>query len=76
MADTSTAATDFGTSGSATPWAQRGLIPPTIHDDEPDPSCPLNAVASARKQRIGAALKNSFGFGGTNSSVVFRRHDG
>jgi 3-oxoacyl-(acyl-carrier-protein) synthase len=33
-------------------------------------------VTSARQQRIGAALKNSFGFGGTNSSVVFRRYDG
>jgi 3-oxoacyl-(acyl-carrier-protein) synthase len=73
MADTSTAATDFGTSGSR---AQRGLVRPTIHDDEPDPSCPLNVVASARKQRIGAALENSFGFGATNSSVVFRRYDG
>jgi 3-oxoacyl-(acyl-carrier-protein) synthase len=33
-------------------------------------------VASARKQRIGAALENSVGVGGTNSSVVFRRYDG
>jgi 3-oxoacyl-[acyl-carrier-protein] synthase II len=55
---------------------QRGLVPPTINYDEADPSCPLNVVTSARQQRIGAALKNSFGFGGTNSSVVFRRYDG
>ena len=54
---------------------QRGLVPPTINCDEPDPACPINVVQRPKEQRIRAALKNSFGFGGTNSSIVLRRFD-
>ena len=52
----------------------RGLIPPTINLDEPDPACDLDYVPhEARRLRVDAALSNSFGFGGTNVSLVFRR---
>jgi 3-oxoacyl-[acyl-carrier-protein] synthase II len=55
----------------------KGLIPPTINYDEPDPACALNVVhGSAREQRVSVAIKNSFGFGGTNASLVLRRFDG
>src|SRR5205809_3843836 len=52
----------------------RGLVPPTINLDEPDPACDLDYVPhEARRLRVDAALSNSFGFGGTNVSLVFRR---
>jgi 3-oxoacyl-[acyl-carrier-protein] synthase II len=51
----------------------RGLIPPTINQDAPDPNCDLNVVrATARQARVSVGLKNSFGFGGTNASLVLR----
>ena len=54
----------------------RGLVPPTINLDEPDPACDLDYVPhEARRLRVDAALSNSFGFGGTNVSLVFRRAD-
>jgi 3-oxoacyl-[acyl-carrier-protein] synthase II len=50
----------------------RGVIPPTINLDEPDPACDLDYVPHrARELRVGAALSNSFGFGGTNVSLAF-----
>ena len=50
------------------------LIPPTINLDERDPACDLNIVTgSAREGRVNVAVKNSFGFGGTNASLVLRR---
>jgi 3-oxoacyl-[acyl-carrier-protein] synthase II len=53
------------------------LIPPTINCEEPDPACALSVVTgAAREGRITVALKNSFGFGGTNASLVLRRFDG
>jgi 3-oxoacyl-[acyl-carrier-protein] synthase II len=52
----------------------RSLIPPTINLDERDPACDLDIVTgSAREGRVNAAVKNSFGFGGTNASLVLCR---
>jgi 3-oxoacyl-[acyl-carrier-protein] synthase II len=53
---------------------ERGVLPPTINLDEPDPACDLDYVPHrAREARVEAALSNSFGFGGTNATLVFRR---
>jgi len=52
-----------------------GLIPPTINYDEPDPECDLDYVPNnARRAEVGVALTNSFGFGGTNATLVFRKY--
>jgi len=49
-----------------------GAVPPTLHLHEPDPACDLDYVPhEARQLAIRAALSNSFGFGGTNASLVF-----
>ncbi len=53
---------------------QRGVIPPTINLDSPDPECDLDYTPNqARERRINAAMSNSFGFGGHNASVVVGR---
>lgn len=50
------------------------VVPPTINLDEPAEGCDLDFVPhEARSMKIGAALSNSFGFGGTNGTLVFRR---
>ena len=53
---------------------QTGILPPTINLDNPDPECELDHVANkARETRIGVAISNSFGFGGTNATLVLGR---
>jgi 3-oxoacyl-[acyl-carrier-protein] synthase II len=50
------------------------VSPPTINLRNPDPECDLDYVPNeARKMPIGAALSNSFGFGGTNGTLVLSR---
>ena len=50
------------------------ISPPTINLATPDPECDLDYCANtAREMKIDAALKNNFGFGGTNGSLIFRR---
>jgi 3-oxoacyl-[acyl-carrier-protein] synthase II len=52
------------------------VAPPTINLDDPDVATPIDLVPhKARKREITVALSNSFGFGGTNASLVFRRVD-
>ncbi len=52
------------------------IIPPTINLDNPDEECDLDYVPhTAREQEVNAVLSNSFGFGGTNGSLIFRRYN-
>jgi len=51
-----------------------GIVPPTINYNTPDPECDLDYVPNiARKGQVNVALSNSFGFGGINATLVFRR---
>ena len=53
------------------------IMPPTINLEHPDPDCDLDYVpATQRARSITYVLSNSFGFGGTNAALVFRRYDG
>ena len=54
-----------------------GVIPPTINLDTPSEGCDLDYVpGGAREQRVKTVMSNSFGFGGTNGTLVFRRFSG
>src|SRR5438105_3267773 len=55
---------------------ERGVLPPTINLDVPDPDCDLDYVPNRPRQaRVDGALSNSFGFGGHNATLVIRRPD-
>jgi 3-oxoacyl-(acyl-carrier-protein) synthase len=55
----------------------KGLLPPTINYETPDPECDLDYVPNtARETQVRVAMTNSFGFGGTNATLVFRRFEG
>jgi len=50
------------------------ILPPTINLEDQDPACDLDAIpGTAREKRVDAVLSNSFGFGGTNSVICFKR---
>jgi len=52
----------------------KGIVPPTINYQEPDPECDLDYVPNtARDMKITSALSNNFGFGGTNATLLFRK---
>jgi 3-oxoacyl-[acyl-carrier-protein] synthase II len=52
-------------------------LPPTINQEKPDPECDLDYVPNqARKAEVEYALSNSFGFGGTNAALLFKRWEG
>jgi 3-oxoacyl-[acyl-carrier-protein] synthase II len=56
---------------------ERGVLPPTINQEIPDPECDLDYIPNAaREQQVEIGVSNSFGFGGHNACLVFRRwHD-
>ena len=52
------------------------VAPPTMHLTEPDPDCDLNYVPNeARDHKINCTMSNAFGFGGHNSSLIFKAMD-
>ena len=54
----------------------REILPPTINLDHPDPACDLDYIPNAaRRARVDLALSNSFGFGGVNACLLFRRYN-
>jgi 3-oxoacyl-[acyl-carrier-protein] synthase II len=53
------------------------VLPPTINYETPDPECDLDVIPNeARRVKLEYALSNSFGFGGTNGALVFKRYEG
>ena len=55
---------------------ETGIVPPTLHYDDPDPELDLNYVPNkAQQHTVNAAISNSFGFGGHNATLVFRKYE-
>ena len=51
-----------------------GVVPPTLNLDNPSPGCDLDLVPhEAKERKVERALSNSFGFGGTNATVIVGR---
>ncbi len=56
---------------------EEGIIPPTINYETPDESCDLDyVIEGAREAELNTVMSNSFGFGGTNGVVIFKRYQG
>ena len=56
---------------------ESGILPPTINYTTPDPECDLDYVPNkAREAKVNVCLSNSFGFGGTNGVLVFKKFIG
>jgi 3-oxoacyl-[acyl-carrier-protein] synthase II len=56
---------------------QRGVLPPTINYEKPDPECDLDYVPNEpRPQQVEIGVSNSFGFGGHHACDVFQRWNG
>jgi len=53
----------------------KGIIPPTINHENPDPDCDIDCVPNkAREAQVNAVVSNAFGFGGHNATLVIKRY--